>query len=111
MRALKRDCKVRNVKIFHTNPTKPEQVILHPRIFQFYNHAEQRLFGDDSGDALYGGGTRRSSGLDSVEHALADLLGVELEGLNAIGGGRGGGIRGGKGFPLDLVSGGGGFVG
>jgi len=84
---------------------------LHPRIFQFYNLAEQRSFGDDGGNALYGGGIWRGSGLDGVEHALADLLRVELEGRNAIGGGRGGGIGGGEPFVLDLVSGGGGFVG
>ena len=71
-----------------------------------------KLVGDGGGDALYGGGTRRSSGLDGVEHPLADLLGVDLEGLNAVGGGRSGGCGGGaEGLVLDLSGGGGGFVG
>lgn len=70
-----------------------------------------QLVGDGGGDALFGGGNRRSSGLNGVEHALADLLGVDLEGLNAVGRGGSGGGGSGEGLVLDLAGGGGGFVG
>lgn len=67
---------------------------------------------------VVGGRRRRCLRLDGLEHALADLLGVDLEDLDAVvvvvsgvdgGGGLGGG--GGEGLFLDAAGGGGGVFG
>lgn len=91
------------------------------------SYLRMRRFGFESGAFLsYGGGRRsglrvvggrrrRGSGLDGLEHALADLFGVDLEDLDAVvfvgidGFGGGGGIGGGgEGLLLDEAGSGGG---
>ncbi|KAL2330837.1 hypothetical protein Fmac_018418 [Flemingia macrophylla] len=67
---------------------------------------------DINGDTFRSGGTWRSFSLGGFKHALVDLPGIELEGFNAVDGGRDGGGDGrGESLILHLAGDSGGFVG